>query len=107
MLTVLGVLAALGVLFVAVVVATREGEVLLEAPPDAVDLDLPVGEWLPSDIARVRFGMAIRGYRMAEVDEVLARLTTELAARDDQLRALAANRQAEREQVDPPAGAGP
>lgn len=82
MVTVLEILAVLIVLFVAAAVATREGEVLVDAPRDAADLALPSGPLHPEDVARVRFGLTVRGYRMAEVDRVLERLAEELAARD-------------------------
>jgi DivIVA domain-containing protein len=80
--TVLEILAVLIVLFVAAAVATREGEVLVDAPRDAADLALPSGPLHSEDVARVRFGLTVRGYRMAEVDRVLERLAEELAARD-------------------------
>ncbi|WP_342024016.1 DivIVA domain-containing protein [Arthrobacter citreus] len=41
-----------------------------------------------SDIGRLRFSVALRGYRMDQVDEVLARLATALAERDAELAAL-------------------
>ena len=88
MLTVLGVLAALGVLFVAASVATREGDVLLDAPRDRADLDLPVGPLQPEDVGAVRLGMALRGYRMSEVDDLLDRVIAELADRDARLSDL-------------------
>jgi DivIVA domain-containing protein len=87
-LTVLAVLAVLAVLFVAAAVATHEGDVLVDAPPDDADLVLPDTALQPEDVAEVRFGMAVRGYRMAEVDRVLARLATELAVRDTRVAAL-------------------
>jgi DivIVA domain-containing protein len=40
------------------------------------------------DLERVRFGMALRGYRMAEVDELLDRVAVELRERDDRIRRL-------------------
>ena len=88
MLTVLGVLAALGVLFVAASVATREGDVLLDAPRDRADLDLPVGPLQPEDVGAVRLGMALRGSRMSEVDDLLDRVIAELADRDARLSDL-------------------
>ena len=39
-------------------------------------------------LERVRFGMALRGYRMAEVDDLLDRLAAELRERDARLAAL-------------------
>jgi len=81
-LIVLYVLAVLVVLFVAAAVATREDDVLADAPPDVADLGLPDGPMYPEDVAEVRFGLTLRGYRMSEVDEVLERLAGELAGRD-------------------------
>ncbi len=87
--TVLAVLGVLAVLFVAAWVATRDGEVLVDAPPDRADLDLPGTGPLGADaLERVRFGMALRGYRMAEVDDLLDRLATELRERDVRLAVL-------------------
>ena len=88
MLTVLEVLAVLTVLFGAAVVATREGPILRDAHPDAPDLRLPTGPLQPADLGEVRFAMALRGYRMREVDAVLERLAAELSSRDARIAAL-------------------
>jgi len=85
-LTVLAVLGVLAVMFLAAAVATSDREVLVEAPPEGADLDLPSGRMEPADVGRLRFGLALRGYRMGEVDAALDRLAVELADRD---RALA------------------
>lgn len=85
MVTLLAVLGVVAVLFVAAVVATRDDEVLADAPPDAPDLALPPGRLQADDVRRVRFGLAVRGYRMSEVDVVLERLAAELADRDARL----------------------
>ena len=53
--------------------------------PDSRARPLPDGEIHAGDVDRVRFGLVLRGYRMAEVDEVLRRLATELALRDEEL----------------------
>jgi DivIVA domain-containing protein len=53
--------------------------------PDTRARPLPDGEVHAADVDRVRFGMVMRGYRMSEVDEVLRRLATELALRDEEL----------------------
>lgn len=84
----LGVLGVLVVLFAAAVVATRPGEILVAAPRDRADLDLPDGPLTAGDLDGVRFGLALRGYRMAEVDAVLDRLAAELGARDEQIARL-------------------
>ncbi|MBC7375243.1 MAG: DivIVA domain-containing protein, partial [Frankiales bacterium] len=57
----------------------------------------------PEDVAGVRFAMAPRGYRMAEVDEVLDRLAAELADRDRRLALLEATITGVVEPVDAPA----
>jgi DivIVA domain-containing protein len=59
-------------------------------PRDSVPDGLPAGPLFADDMAGVRFDLAFRGYRMDQVDLVLARLASELARRDaeiDQLRA--------------------
>jgi DivIVA domain-containing protein len=84
-LTVLSVLAVLAVLFVAAAVATREGPILADAPADVADLGLPDGPLQPEDLQAVRFGLAVRGYRMAEVDAVLDRVVKELTDRNKQV----------------------
>jgi DivIVA domain-containing protein len=86
--TIIEVLAVLAVLFVAGALATRETDLLVEAPTDDPDVDLPVGPLQPEDIAALRFGMVLRGYRMREVDETLRRVAGELTARDERIAAL-------------------
>jgi DivIVA domain-containing protein len=86
--TLLGLLGVLAVLFATAVLATRSDPLLADAPPDRPDLDLPDGALAPSDVDGVRFSMAVRGYRMSEVDAVLARLRDELAERDRLLAEL-------------------
>jgi DivIVA domain-containing protein len=85
--TLAGLLGVLAVLFAAGVVATRDDPLLADAPPDAADSGLPPGPVRADDVQQVRFGLALRGYRMSEVDAVLARLAAELADRDEQLAA--------------------
>jgi DivIVA domain-containing protein len=82
------VLAVIAILFVAAAIATRDEDFFADAPPDAPDLGLPAGQVQPEDVAEVRFGLALRGYRMSEVDEVLERLAGELAARDARVTRL-------------------
>lgn len=86
--TVLALLGVVLVLFAAAVLSTREGPVLAEAPPDAAYSTLPPGPLQPQDVSAVRFDMALRGYRMSEVDEVLQRLVGELRSRDERIAAL-------------------
>jgi DivIVA domain-containing protein len=86
--TVLALLAVVAVLFGTAVLATRADPLLADAPPDRPDLDLPTGALTADDVAGVRFSLALRGYRMAEVDEVLERLAAELADRDRRIAEL-------------------
>jgi DivIVA domain-containing protein len=91
--TVLAVLGVLAVLFVAALVATRDGELLVDAPRDRADLDLPAdGPVRGDDLERVRFPMALRGYRMQEVDDLLDRVSAELRERDARIAELEAGR---------------
>lgn len=52
---------------------------------DPLPMDRPVA---PADVVRVRLPVAPRGYRMAEVDDVLDRLAAELAERDARITEL-------------------
>lgn len=49
---------------------------------------LPAGPLDPDDVHDVRFDQAVRGYRMAQVDEALARLGRELQDRDAEIARL-------------------
>jgi DivIVA domain-containing protein len=59
------------------------GEELAPLPPGASPTRLPSGAVTGEDIRTVRFQPVLRGYKMSEVDWVMARLGTEL----DELRA--------------------
>lgn len=88
--TLLAVLGVLVVLFATAVLVTRGDPLLADAPPDSADLALPDRPLRPDDVAEVRLSLAPRGYRMSEVDAVLARLAEELADRDRRLGLLEA-----------------
>ncbi|MGI8698925.1 MAG: DivIVA domain-containing protein, partial [Mycobacteriales bacterium] len=80
------VLLLAAVLFGVAAVAAGRGDFLAEAPRDAADSGFSADRPLEAaDLADVRFPMALRGYRMAEVDEALARLADELADRDQRI----------------------
>ncbi|MFD3544083.1 DivIVA domain-containing protein [Streptomyces sp. NPDC058655] len=85
---------ALVVVVAAVTLAVVGGgseAVLPEAEPDRVADGLP--ETRPvvrADIDALRLPVAPRGYRMAEVDDVLERLAAELAERDARIAQLTA-----------------
>jgi DivIVA domain-containing protein len=82
-------LAALAVLAAISVIAAGVGSTIGAAPPDRS----PAGE-LGEDgvdraaLARLRFSLAFRGYRMDEVDTVIDRLATELEDRDRRIAEL-------------------
>lgn len=68
------------------VVAAGRGEPMAPAYDDRPDALVPAGRPLTAaDLQRVRFSVALRGYRMSEVDALLTRLGAELEAarRDD------------------------
>ena len=50
--------------------------------------DLPEDPLGSEDIRRLRFGVTLRGYAMAQVDDVLERLAREIAERDATIAAL-------------------
>ena len=65
------------------VVASGRGGSMAPAYDDRPDLDLPDDRPLAArDLRAVRFPLAVRGYRMSDVDTLLARLATELEDRD-------------------------
>jgi DivIVA domain-containing protein len=60
-------------------VAAGKGAPLAEAYDDRPDATVPAdGPLGPDDLRRVRFTIALRGYRMSEVDALLDRLAAEL-----------------------------
>ena len=86
---VLEVLLVAAVLFAVAAVAAGRGGALADPPRDAADTGLPVDRPLRAeDVETLRFGLALRGYRMAQVDEALDRLAAELADRDARLAEL-------------------
>ena len=65
------------------VVASGRGGSMAPAYDDRPDLALPADRPLVArDLRAVRFPLAVRGYRMSDVDELLARLATELEDRE-------------------------
>ncbi|MEV0227519.1 DivIVA domain-containing protein [Streptomyces sp. NPDC050704] len=71
------------------VVGGGESGALPEVPPehlhDPLPLDRPVHR---ADVETLRFPLAVRGYRMADVDDALGRLGAELAERDARIADL-------------------
>lgn len=72
---------AVAVLAGVAVVAAGHGAPLAEAEDDRPDVLVPAeGPLRAEDLRRVRFPLAVRGYRMAEVDALLDRLAAQLEA---------------------------
>ncbi|TWE19336.1 DivIVA domain-containing protein [Kitasatospora atroaurantiaca] len=75
----------------AALVALGGGGVLPEAVHDRIAARLPQDRPLSRhDVDEIRLPMAVRGYRMDEVDDVLDRLGAELAYRDSKIAELEA-----------------
>jgi len=65
------------------VVAAGRGTPMAPAYDDRPDAMVPGDRTLVADdLRRVRFSLALRGYRMSEVDALLDRLARELETRD-------------------------
>jgi DivIVA domain-containing protein len=63
--------------------AAGRGEPMAPAYDDRPDAAVPRDRPLVADdLGRVRFSLAVRGYRMSEVDALLERLAAEMRARD-------------------------
>lgn len=72
-----------------VLLALGRGDGLADEEPDDVIVQLPhERQMTASDIESIRLPLALRGYQMAAVDEVLDRLAVELALRDAEIRQL-------------------
>lgn len=81
--------AALGV--AAMAAAGGMGEMSNEPVYDVYRQDLPESPLTAEDLERVRFGVALRGYAMGQVDDLLERLGREIADRDTRIAALTAD----------------
>lgn len=73
-----------------VAVAVSGRGAMVEAVPDTPAVGLPDGPVDPADLDAVRFPLALRGYRMGEVDAVLDRVRDEWAASRAEVTALRA-----------------
>ena len=83
-------IAALGV--AAMVAAGGVGEMSSEPVYDTYRQQLPPGPLGAEDIRRARFGLALRGYAMNQVDDLLERLAREVADRDARIAELTSAR---------------
>jgi len=83
-------------------VAVGHGDGLAVAPPDRREVSLPAGRHLTgADVAGVGLSVGLRGYRMDEVDDLLARLGAEIDERAERLRVLEAGPAGAAESVGP------
>lgn len=88
-----------GVIFAIAVFVFGRGEQMAPLPPRTSPTELPDEAITGQDVRSVRFPMALRGYRMSDVDWALERMATEL----DGLRAQLTERSAVPEPVTVPA----
>ncbi|MEU9285229.1 DivIVA domain-containing protein [Streptomyces sp. NPDC048275] len=73
------------------VVGGGESAPLPEATPERLDDRLPADRPVNrADVEALRFPLAARGYRMADVDDALGRLGAEIAERDARIADLVA-----------------
>ncbi|CUU58639.1 DivIVA domain-containing protein [Parafrankia irregularis] len=79
------VLLVATIVFVVAALSVGRFDRMAPAVPDGPHVSLSGRAVAPADVEGLRFGMAVRGYRMAEVDAVLARLADELAWRDEEI----------------------
>lgn len=87
-MTIFFVLLALGAVAVIALLAAGKIGQINDPVVDRYRQDLPNTPLSCEDVANLRFATAIRGYRMDDVDEALARLTETLRLREAQLAAL-------------------
>ena len=80
--------AALGV--AAMAAAGGMGHMSKDPVHDTYRQDLPERPLNAEDIRSLRFGVTLRGYAMAQVDDVLERLAREIAEKDATIAALTA-----------------
>ena len=66
----------------AAIAAGGLGEMSSDPVRDGYRQDLPEHALTPEDVQTLRFGVQLRGYAMDQVDDVLARLSHEIADRD-------------------------
>jgi len=80
--------AALGV--AAMAAAGGMGQMSAQPVHDTYRQDLPDRPLTAEDIRALRFGVTMRGYAMAQVDDILERLGREIAERDAEIAGLRA-----------------
>jgi DivIVA domain-containing protein len=94
----IGVLLVGGVLFLGASLLLGRGETLPPAELDRSPVELPEDRPVTGDDVRaLRISVAVRGYRMTEVDWLLDQFAVALDRRDDELAVLRARAQAREE----------
>ncbi len=68
------------------VLAAGKGTPMADVEHDRPDVVPPRGPLTGSDLRRARFSLAVRGYRMDEVDALLARVAAQLESAHDETR---------------------
>ncbi len=106
-MTIVFVLLALAaVALIAVLAAGKIGQ-LNDPVVDRYRPDPPNPPLSPEDVSQIRLGTAFRGYRMDDVDDVLARLSETLRIREAQLAAVTGQAVHVGQVVDQSAGVAP
>ena len=77
------VIVLVGLIGAIAVVAAGRGAEMVDVYDDRPDVSLPAGRPLTADdLDALRFNTGVRGYRMDEVDALLARLQAEMIERE-------------------------
>lgn len=85
----LGLVIIAGLLFLLAAFVFGRGEEMAAMPPDATPVELPEDRPVDgADVRALRLSIAVRGYRMREVDWVLEQLAVALDQRDRALEKL-------------------
>lgn len=96
LLSAVGVVVVAALLFLGASLLMGRGETQPPAEPDRSPVELPVGRPVAGDDVRaLRMSVAVRGYRMTEVDWLLEQLARTLDERDAELAALRGQRPVE------------
>ena len=88
---VIGVIAVVAIVAGVALLATSGDKGFADVSPDGLEVALPDDRSLTGrDLDALRFGLAFRGYRMKDVDDVLDRLADEIGERDQRIAELSA-----------------
>ena len=99
---VVAVLVVGALLFLGASLLLGRGETQPPADPDRSPVELPDDRPVTGDDVRaLRLSVAVRGYRMTEVDWLLDQLAQALEERDEQIAALRARQEAREEKPAP------